>query len=126
MTLLAAIPTAGLSALKFSTNQTASVDSTQYLKREFTLTNLTPNTLTLDKNTPIRVPAYVNSSKVKFNTSMAKGATIAPGEDITFDVIIAKDDVLDVSIDEVEINSPQLGTGNIVSAMNFTAQVSII
>ena len=56
----------------------------------------------------------------------ACGASIAPGEDITFDVIVAQENMMDVSIDTIEIKSDQLGENNIVSAMNFTGQISVI
>jgi len=125
--LLAAFPVASLSALESNQEKVLNnAESSKYFKREFTLTNLTPNTLTLDKRAPISVPAYNDSSFVKFDVSKACGAKIAPGEDITFDVIVAKDRMLDVSIDEVELKSDQLDSGNIISAMNFTAQISII
>ncbi len=125
--LLAVFPVTSLSAFESNHEKVISnAESSNYFKREFTLTNLTPNTLTLDKRVPISVPAYNDSSIVKFDVSKARGAKIAPGKDITFDVLVAKDRMLDVSIDEVEIKSDQLDSGNIISAMNFTAQVSII
>jgi len=126
--MAAALPVVGLSALNMSAQSSKDVTAmgSDVVKREFTLTNLTPNYLTLDKNTPIDVPAYSNSSKVKFDMTKARGATLAPGDNITFDVIVAKDSMLDVNIDEVVIKSDQSDYEHIVSAMNFTAQVSII
>jgi len=126
MSALATFPVLSLSALEISRNKAFQDGSSKYVKRKFTLTNLTPNTLTLDKTAPISVPAYDDSSMVKFDLSKARGASIAPGEDITFDVIIAKENMMDVSIDTVEIKSNQSDENSIVSAMNFTGQISII
>jgi len=126
MSALATFPVLSLSALEISQNKAFQDNSSKYVKRKFTLTNLTPNTLTLDKTAPISVPAYDDSSMVKFDLSKARGASIAPGEDITFDVIIAKENMMDVSIDTVEIKSNQSDENSIVSAMNFTGQISII
>jgi len=126
MSALATFPVLSLSALEISQNKAFQDDSSKYVKRKFTLTNLTPNTLTLDKTAPISVPAYNDSSKVKFDLSKARGASIAPGEDITFDVIVAKENMMDVSIDTVEVKSNQSAESSIVSAMNFTGQISII
>jgi len=126
MSALATFPVLSLSALEISRNKAFQDDSSKYVKRKFTLTNLTPNTLTLDKTAPISVPAYDDSSMVKFDLSKARGASIAPGEDITFDVIVAKENMMDVSIDTVEVKSNQSDENSIVSAMNFTGQISII
>ena len=72
------------------------------------------------------MPAYDESSIVRFDMNKACGASIAPGEDITFDVIVAQENMMDVSIDTIKIKSDQLGENNIVSAMNFTGQISVI
>ncbi len=119
--LLATLPVASLSAF-----ETMTADTSGFVKREFTLTNLTPNTITFDKTVPLKIPAYTNSSKVKFDVSKACGAKLAPGADISFDVYVAKDSMLDVSIDEVEIKTDKADYQHLISAMNFTAQVSII
>ncbi len=139
ISLLATVPAVSLTAFGATANITGattatqnsqatpvSYSSSQIVKREFTITNLTPNTLTLDKNTPISIPAYNDSSKVKFDMAKARGATIAPGGNITFNAFVTKENMLDVSIDEVVINTDQSNIDHIVSAMNFTAQISII